>query len=242
MEQMFPHCAGLDVHKKTVVACVLVTGADGKLQAVKRQFGTMMAGLEQLATWLLSYGVTHVVMESTGVYWKPVYNVLAPQCEVWVVNAQHVKQVPGRKTDWHDAEWLARLMRLGLLERSFIPDVEQRDLPRSDPLSHALMRERAAAANRLQKTLEDANIKMTSVLTDIQGVSARAMLEALIGGESAPEVMAELASGRLRAKLPQLEEALAGRVRPHHRFMLRALLDHLAHLGQCYRDGQRPHP
>ena len=137
MEQMFPHCAGLDVHKKTVVACVLVTGAEGKLQAVKRQFVTTLAGLEQLAAWLLSYGVTHVLMESTGVYWKPVYNVLAPQCEVWVVNAQHVKQVPGRKTDWNDAEWLARLMCYGLLERSFIPDVEQRELRDLYALSHA---------------------------------------------------------------------------------------------------------
>ncbi len=126
MEQMFPHCAGLDVHKKAVVACVLVTGADSKLQAVKRQFVTPLAGLEHLAAWLLSYGVTHVVMESTGVYWKPVYNVLAPQCEVWVVNAQNVKQVPGRKTDWNDAEW-SRLMCYGLLERSFIPDVERRE-------------------------------------------------------------------------------------------------------------------
>ena len=138
MEPMFPHCAGLDVHKKTVVACVLVTGADGKLQAVKRQFGTTLAGLEQLAAWLLSYGVTHVVMESTGVYWKPVYNVLAPQCEVWVVNAQHVKQVPGRKTDWNDAEWLARLMCYGLLERSFIPDDRAARVARSDALSHAV--------------------------------------------------------------------------------------------------------
>jgi len=233
MEQMFPHCAGLDVHKKTVVACVLVTGADGKLQAVKRQFVTTMAGLEQLAAWLLSYGVTHVVMESTGVYWKPVYNVLAPQCEVWVVNAQHVKQVPGRKTDWNDAEWLARLMCYGLLERSFIPDVEQRELRDLTRYRTRLTAERAAAANRLEKTLEDANIKMTSVLTDIQGVSARAMLEALIGGESDPEVMAELARGRLRAKLPQLEEALAGQMRPHHRFMLRELLYHLDHINTC---------
>jgi transposase len=233
MEQMFPHCAGLDVHKKTVVACVLVTGAAGKLQAVKRQFVTPLAGLEQLAAWLLSYGVPHVVMESTGVYWKPVYNVLAPQGEVWVVNAQHVKQVPGRKTDWNDAEWLVRLMCYGLLERSFIPDVEQRELRDLTRYRTRLTAERAAAANRLEKTLEDANIKLPSVVSAIQGVSARAMLEALIGGESDPEVMAELARGRLRAKLPQLEEALAGRMRPHHRFMRRELLTHLDHIGTC---------
>jgi transposase len=150
---------------------------------------------------------------------------------VWVVNAQHVKQVPGRKTDWNDAEWLARLMCYGLLERSFIPDVEQRELRDLTRYRTRLTAERAAAANRLEKTLEDANIKLTSVASDIQGVSARAMLEALIGGESDPEVMAELARGRLRAKLPQLEEALAGRMRPHHRFMLRELLTHLDHIG-----------
>lgn len=233
METLYPHCAGLDVHKKTVVACVLVADAAGGLRANKRSFATTLAGLEQLAAWLLSYGVTHVVMESTGVYWKPVYNVLAVQCEVWVVNAQHVKQVPGRKTDWNDAEWLARLMRYGLLERSFIPVVEQRELRDLTRYRTRLTAERAAAANRLEKTLEDANIKMTSVLTDIQGVSARAMLEALIGGESDPAVMADLALGRLRAKLPQLEAALAGQMRDHHRFMLRELLNHLDHINTC---------
>ncbi len=233
METIYPHCAGLDVHKKLVVACVLVLEATGALRAIKRSFATTLVGLEQLAAWLLSYDVTHVVMESTGVYWKPVYNVLAPQCEVWVVNAQHVKQVPGRKTDWNDAEWLARLMRYGLLERSFIPDVEQRELRDLTRYRTRLTAERAAAANRLEKTLEDANIKLTAVVTDIQGVSARAMLEALIGGTSEPAVLAELARGRLRAKLPQLEEALAGQMRPHHRFMLRELLYHLDHINTC---------
>lgn len=233
METLFPHCAGLDVHKKLVVACVLVVDAAGVLQAHKRSFATTLAGLEQLAAWLLRYGVTHVVMESTGVYWKPVYNVLAVQCEVWVVNAQHVKQVPGRKTDWNDAEWLARLMRYGLLERSFIPAVEQRELRDLTRYRTRLTAERAAAANRLEKTLEDANIKLTSVATDIQGVSAQAMLAALIGGESDPAVLAELAVGRLRAKLPQLEEALAGQMRPHHRFLLRELLYHLEHITAC---------
>ncbi len=233
METLYPHCAGLDVHKQNVVACVLVADAAGVVQAIKRSFATTLAGLEQLAAWLLSYGVTHVVMESTGVYWKPVYNVLAVQCEVWVVNAQHVKQVPGRKTDWNDAEWLARLMRYGLLARSFIPAVEQREWRDLTRYRTRLTAERAAAANRLEKTLEDANIKLTSVATDIQGVSARAMLTALIGGESDPAVMADLARGRLRAKLPQLEEALAGQLRDHHRFMLRELLYHLDHINTC---------
>lgn len=233
MEVLFTHCAGLDVHKKTVVACVLVPDPKGGVRKVTRTFATTLAGLEDLARWLLGYGVTHVVMESTGVYWKPVYNVLAPQCEVWIVNAQHVKQVPGRKTDVADAEWLAQLMRLGLLARSFIPDVEQRDLRDLTRYRTRLTQERATAANRLQKILEDANIKLASVVSDIQGVSAHAMLEALIGGETDAAVMAELALGRLRAKIPALEAALTGRVREHHRFMLRELLDHLAHLGQC---------
>jgi transposase len=172
-------------------------------------------------------------MESTGVYWKPVYNVLAVPCEVWVVNAQHVQQVPGRKTDWDDAEWLARLMCYGLLERSFIPDVEQRELRDLTRDRTRLTAERAAGAHRLQKVLEDANLKVASGLSDIQGVSARAMLEALIGGETDPTVLAALAGGRLRAKLPQWEEALAGHVREHPRFMLHELLYHLDHISPC---------
>jgi len=233
MEVLFTHCAGLDVHKKTVVACVLVPDPKGGVRKVTRTFATTLAGLEDLARWLLSYQVTHVVMESTGVYWKPIYNVLAPQCEVWLVNAQHVKQVPGRKTDVGDAEWLAQLMRFGLLSRSFIPDVEQRDLRDLTRYRTRLTEERSAAANRLHKILEDANLKLTSVVSDIQGVSAQAMLQALIGGETDAAVLADLALGRLRAKIPALTEALTGRVREHHRFMLGELLDHLAHLGQC---------
>jgi transposase len=233
MEVLFTHCAGLDVHKKTVVGCVLVPDPTGGVRKVTRTFATTLAGLEELARWLLSYQVTHVVMESTGVYWKPVYNVLAAQCEVWLVNAQHVKQVPGRKTDVGDAEWLAQLMRCGLLGRSFVPAVEQRDLRDLTRYRTRLTEERTAAANRLHKILEDANIKLTSVVSDIQGVSAQAMLQALIGGESDPAVLADLAQGRLRAKLPALEAALTGCVREHHRFLLGELLQHLEHLSQC---------
>ena len=179
----FPYCSGLDVHKKTVVACVLTPNEKGGVQKQNKSFATTTAGLEALAAWLSTNGVTHVAMESTGVNWKPVYNVLAPEFEIWVVNAHHLKQVPGRKTDVKDAEWIAQLMRLGLLERSFIPDVEQRDLRDLTRYRTRLMQEKSAAANRLHKTLEDANIKLTSVLTDIQGVSARLMLEALIADE-----------------------------------------------------------
>ena len=169
-------------------------------------------------------------MESTGVYWKPVFNVLAPLCEVWIVNARDLQQVPGRKTDVKDAEWIAQLMRHGLLKRSFIPDVEQRDLRDLTRYRSRLIAERSSASNRLQKILEDANIKLSSVATDIQGVSARAMLEALIGGETDAAQLAELAKGRLRSKIAELEAALAGRIREHHRFMWREVLYHLDEL------------
>lgn len=224
----FSHCAGLDVHKKTVVACVLTPERPGKGRV--KSFATTTAGLEALAAWLSGYRVTHVAMESTGIYWKPVYNVLTPQFESWVVNAHHLKQVPGRKTDVKDAEWIAQLMQMGLLERSFIPDVEQRDLRDLTRYRKRLIEEKSTAANRLQKILEDANIKLTSVLSDIQGVSARLMLEALIENEQAAPQIAELAKGTLRKKIPQLVEALTGQVRGHHRFMLHEVLTHLDEL------------
>jgi transposase len=231
IDVMFPYCSGLDVHKKTVVACVLTPDdKGGGVQKQIKSFATTTAGLEALAAWLVQNGVTHVAMESTGVYWKPVYNVLAPEFAIWVVNAHHLKQVPGRKTDVKDAEWIAQLMRLGLLERSFIPDVEQRDLRDLTRYRTRLIQEKSAAANRLHKTLEDANIKLTSVLTDIQGVSARLMLEALIADEQDVPQIAELAKGRLRNKIPQLVEALTGQVRSHHRFMLQEVLTHLDEL------------
>jgi transposase len=232
MEVMFKFCAGLDVHKRMIMACVLLSNAQGDTDRQIRKFGTTLAELQALAAWLSGLGVTHVAMESTGVYWKPVFNVLAPLFEVWIVNAQHIKQVPGRKTDVKDAEWIAQLMRLGLLKRSFIPEVEQRDLRDLTRYRTRLLGERASAANRLQKILEDANIKLTSVASDVQGVSARAMLEALIRGEVDAEALADLAQGKLRKKLPQLEAALAGQVREHHRFMLREVLWHLDGLNE----------
>lgn len=229
MEVTFSHCAGLDVHKKTVTACVIVPQGGGTKKVVKR-FKTMTAELEGLAAWLGSHEVTHVAMESTGIYWKPVYNILIGHFEVWVVNARHLKQVPGRKTDVKDAEWIARLMRYGLLEPSFIPDVEQRDLRDLTRYRTRLTSEKSAAANRLQKILEDANIKLTAVASDVQGVSARLMLEAIIAGEGDAEALAGLARGRLRAKMPALVEALAGHTRDHHRFMLQEVLEHMDEL------------
>lgn len=232
MDVMFKACCGLDVHQKMVKAHVLVSQADGSVKQVHKRFSTMTSGLKALAEWLSEQGVTHVVLESTGVYWKPVYNILTPEIEVWLVNARHVAQVPGRKTDDTDACWLAKLMRYGLLNRSFIPPVEQRDLRDLTRYRTRLTEERTAGANRVHKLLEDANIKLGAVVSDIQGVSARQMLEALIAEDTAAEDIAELAKGRLRSKIPELVAALTGQMRAHHRFLLQELLEHLDHLNQ----------
>jgi transposase len=229
MEVVFKDCAGLDVHKKLIVACVLLPHPQGSQRQIKK-FATTMAGLEALAVWLTGFGVTHVAMESTGVYWKPVFNVLSAHCDVWIVNARDMKQVPGRKTDVCDAEWICTLMRVGLLKKSFVPAVEQRDLRDLTRYRRRLVEERTATSNRLEKLLEDANIKLTSVACQVQGVSVRLMVEALIRGETDPAAIAELAKGRLRSKLPELEAALVGHVRPHHRFLWRELLVHLDEL------------
>lgn len=232
LDIMFTHCAGADVHKKSVTVCALVPGQKGKVQRLFKTFGTTTKALQEMKAWLLKLDVTHVAMESTGVYWKPVYNILQGAVEVWVVNAQHIKQVPGRKTDVKDAEWIATLMRLGLLNNSFIPEEEQRDLRDLTRYRTQLTNERSTAANRVQKVLEDANIKLSSVVSNIQGVSARQMLEAIIEGKDDSEALAELAKGRMRNKIPELVEALTGHVRPHHRFMLAELLTHLDGLNQ----------
>jgi len=229
MDILFKHCAGLDVHKKIIVACVLLSSPEGVQRFVKH-FATTMAGLEALDAWLTGLGVTHVAMESTGVYWKPVYNVLASHFEVWIVNARDMKQVPGRKTDVCDAEWICKLMSIGLLKRSLIPEVAQRDLRDLTRYRRRLVEERTAASNRLEKILEDSNIKLAAVVSRLQGVSARAMLEALICGETDTAKLADLAQARLRSKIPELEAALVGQIRDHHRFMWRELLYHLDEL------------
>ena len=230
---LFTQCCGLDVHKKSISACAFIPKADGVgVERHIHRFGTTTKEIQRLAAWLQELGVTHAVMESTGVYWKPVYNILYPGVDVWIVNAQHVKQVPGRKTDVKDAEWLATLMRYGLLKKSYIPDVEQRDLRDLTRYRTQLIGERSAASNRLQKALEDANIKLSSVVSDIQGVSARAMIEALIAEEPDPEALAEMARGRMRQKIPELVEALTGHVRDHHRFWMKELLHHIDDLNE----------
>jgi transposase len=229
MEVLFKHCAGLDVHKKIIVACVLLSSPAG-VQRCVRKFATTMAGLEALAAWLTGLAVTHVAMESTGVYWKPVFNVLCAHFDVWIVNARDLKQVPGRKTDVCDAEWICQLMSIGLLKRSYIPAVAQRDLRDLTRYRRRLVEERTSASNRLEKILEDSNIKLSAVVSHIQGVSARAMLEALIRGETDTAAVAELAKGTLRHKIPELAAALEGKIRDHHRFMWRELLYHLDEL------------
>lgn len=224
MRIIYQNVAGLDVHKKTVVAAISVQKAEGSWHKERRTFGTMTADLLALSDWLMAHGVTHVAMESTGEYWKPVFNILENNFEVILVNAQHVKKVPGRKTDQTDAEWLAELMQYGLLKASFIPPVGQRELRELTRFRATFVRERATLINRVQKVLESANIKLASVASDVLGVSGRAMLEALIAGQTSPEEMAELAKGRLREKRELLVKALAGRVKPHHRFVLTELL------------------
>jgi transposase len=230
MEVVYERCGGLDVHKQRVVACVVVSAPGGPPRKAVRTFGTMTEDLERLAAWLAAEGVTHVAMESTGVFWQPVWNVLeaAPAGFVLLlVNAQHVKAVPGRKTDVKDSEWLADLLRHGLLRASFVPDRPQRELRELTRYRRALLQERAAAVNRLQKTLEGANIKLAAVASDTLGVSGRRMLEALVAGGADAAALADLAKGRLRKKLPELERALTGRFGAHQRFLVAQQLAHV---------------
>jgi transposase len=223
-------CCGLDIHKKLVVACLIVPGPGGKPVKEIRSFGTMTAELLGLADWLAAAGCTHVAMESTGVYWKPLYNLLEEQFALLLVNAQHIKAVPGRKTDVKDCEWIADLLRHGLLKASFVPDRPQRELRELTRYRTSLIRERSTEINRLQKTLEGANVKLASVATNIMGKSGREILAALVAGTTDPVVLADLAKERLRQKLPQLQRALDGLIGPHQRFLLAQQLAHIEFL------------
>src|SRR6266478_5991374 len=218
MRPIYERCCGLDVHKKTVVACRITPEA-----TQTRTFGTMTDELVRLREWLLAADVTHVAMESSGVYWKPVYNLLEEQgMELLVVNARHVKAVPGRKTDVKDAEWLAELLQHGLLKASFIPDRESRERRELVRYRGSVVEQRAHLIQRMQKLLEGANIKLGDVASDVMGVSGRAMLQALAEGVDDPAAVAGLAKNALRHKLPELERALTGTVRQHQRFLLRS--------------------
>jgi transposase len=232
MDIIHTHCAGLDVHKKTVVVTIIVPGSDGQPIKKTRSFETVTACLLELSDWLSEHSVTHVAMESTGEYWKPIYNILEDNFELLLVNAQHLKTVPGRKTDVKDSEWIAELLRFGLLKASFVPPKGQRELRELTRFRSTFVKERANLLNRVQKVLESANIKLASVLTAIDGVSGKAMLRALIDGTASPEEMANLAKGRLKAKRESLELALEGRVRPHHRFILQELLSQIGSLDE----------
>ena len=227
MDSIIERCCGLDVHKKSVVACAVTPEG----QEV-RTFRTMTKDLLELSDWLKDHRVTHAAMESTGVYWKPVYNLLEADFTVWVVNAHHMKAVPGRKTDVKDAEWIADLLRHGLLRPSFIPDRPQRELRELTRHRRNLIQERTRAANRIQQVLEGANIKLGSVASNVLGVSGRAMLASLAQGEEDPKALADLAQGKLRDKIGELEEALRGVMGPHQRFMLSRLLRHFSFLDE----------
>lgn len=232
MQVVYSHCAGLDVHKKTVVACVRLQEASGTAATQVRSFSTMTTDLLALVDWLASLAITHIALESTGEFWKPVYNLLEASFSVLVVNAHHIKNVPGRKTDVKDAEWIAELLAHGLLRPSFVPPAPQRALRDLTRQRTHLIEERSSVINRMQKVLEWANIKLSAVVSDVRGVSARAMLEALLTGQTDPSLLAELAQGRLRSKRAELEQALRGTLLEHHTFMLTQHLTHLDFLDE----------
>ena len=206
MDMIYEVCCGLDVHKRTVTACLRTAGSHGERRGAVRTFGTMTRELLELSAWLTSAGCTHVAMESTGVYWRPVWHILEGSFELLLVNARHVKMVPGRKTDVKDCEWIARLLEHGLLRKSFVPEAPMRELRELTRYRKLLIEERAREANRVQKILETANIKLGDVATDVLGVSGRAMIEAMIAGERDTAQMAELAKRSLRKK----REGVAG--------------------------------
>lgn len=232
MDTIFDRVGGLDVHKARVTGSVRVPAPDGGREQHLAEFATTVRGLVALRDWLEAHGVTHVAMEATGVYWQPVWRVLEDAFEVILVNARHVKQVPGRKTDCSDAAWICQLMEAGLLRGSFVPPKPQRQLRTLTRYRKTQIQARADEANRLHKALEDTGIKLDCVATNILGKSGRAMLDALCHGTTDPDVLAELAQGRLRAKIPALREALEGRFEPHHAVVIGAILAHLDFLDE----------
>jgi transposase len=225
MQVVYICCAGLDVHKETVSVCISRCEADGKKRQQVRVYGTFTQDLLALVDWLQENGVTHVAMEATGVYWRPVWTVLEGHCQQILVNPQHIKAVPGRKTDTKDCEWIADLLQHGLLKGSFVPPTPIQDLRDLTRYRIELRQSQNRVANRIQKFLEQANLKLSSVASDVLGVSGRRMLEAIIAGQDHPEQLAQWARGRLRSKVADLAQALTGRVRDHHRFLLAEYLD-----------------
>jgi transposase len=227
MDIIYPCCCGLDVHKTTVVACLISSDLNGTSHTTIRTFSTMTAALVALADWLWAAGCTHVALEATGVYWIPIWNLLEDRFVLVLTNPRHIKAVPGRKTDVRDGEWIADVLRHGLLRGSYVPDRSQREVRELTRYRTTLVRERTAEANRLQKTLAGANIKLASVATDMLGRSGREILQALLSGATDAAALAQLAKGRLREKIPELERALVGSFGAHQRFMV---AQHLAHI------------
>ncbi len=232
METIFERVGALDVHKAQVTACVRVPDGGGRREAHLAEFSTTVQGLVALRDWLAAHGVTHVAMEATGVYWQPVWHILEDDFELMLVNARHVKNVPGRKTDVSDAQWLCQLMEAGLLRSSFVPPKPQRRLRTLTRYRKTQIAERQREANRLHKALEDTGIKLDCVASDILGASGRAMLNALVGGTTDPQALADLARGKLRSKIPALREALEGRFEAHHALVIGAILAHLDFLDE----------
>jgi transposase len=235
MQVVHERCAGLDVHKKSIYGCVLWFDEEGKKHQEIRSFGAVTAELLRLADWLSQHRVSHVAMEATGVYWRPVWAVLEGQFELMLVNPHHIKAMPGRKTDVKDCEWLADLLQHGLVRGSFVPPTEIQDLRDLTRYRTELTQAQNRVANRIQKVLEQANIKLSSVASDTLGVSGRLMIEAIIAGEDNPESLADLAKKRLRQRIPELQMALSGRVRPHHRFLLKEHLEEWKALAERIR-------
>ena len=235
MDVIIDKGCGLDVHKETVVACVMGSGIKKEI----RTFSAMTGDLLRLKGWLIDLGITHVAMESTGPYWKPVFNILEDSFEVILANARHIKNVPGRKTDVKDSEWICKLLRSGLLTASFVPPQAIRDLRDLTRYRQKLIQAASAEKNRIQKVLEDANVKLSSVVSDTFGVSASRMIKAIMSGNFDTDSLAELAVGRLKGKKEKLKEALQGYFRDHHGFMIQASLDHIASLEKIIADLDR---
>lgn len=239
MEKIVERCAGLDVHKASVTACVRAPGEAGETHQEIREFSATTRGLLQLRDWLASFEVTLVGMEATGVYWKPVYYMLEDDFECWLLNAWHLKNVPGRKTDVKDAEWICQLVEHGLVRPSFVPPKEIRELRNLTRYRRAQIEERTREVQRLDKVLQDAGIKLSSVATRVLGASGRAMLDALVEGTTDPQILAELARGRLRSKLPVLKEAMEGRFSAHHGLMVGRILAHIDYSRRVHRRAER---
>lgn len=232
MQVLHERCAGLDVHKKSIYGCAIWFDENGNRREEVRSFGAVRAELLKLADWLKQHRVTHGAMEATGVYWRPVWAVLEGQFELMLVNPQHIKRVPGRKTDVQDSQWLADLLQHGLVPGSFVPPTDIQDLRDLTRYRASLTQAQNRVSNRIQKVLEQANIKLSSVASDTLGVSGQLMIEAIIAGEDDAERLADLAKRRLRQRIPELQTALRGRVRDHHRFLLKEYLDEWKAIGE----------